>query len=163
MRVLRSDWLTQGPMSGAFENQLAESTGAEHVVACSSGTAALHLAAMAAGLGEGQTAIVPAITFVATASAVRMTGAEVIFADVDPDTGRMTADTLQAALSEAGSRPVGAVLPVHLGGAASSMPEIAAVTADHDAIVIEDACHALGGSYERNGEQVSVGAWKSVV
>ena len=158
VRVLRSDWLTQGPLVERFEKLLAERTGSKYAVACSNGTAALHLAALAAGLGEGQSAIIPAITFVATANAVRMTGAEVIFADVDPTTGRMTADTLASALHDGELDRVRAVLPVHLGGAATAMPEISTVAADHNAIVIEDACHALGGSYERNGEAVPVGA-----
>jgi len=157
-QVLRSDWLTQGPMVEAFEKKLTEVTGSRHAVVCSSGTAALHLAAMAGGLATGKSAIVPAVTFVATASAVRMTGAEVVFADVDPMTGRITPETLSAALSNTGAASVSAVLPVHLGGSATSMPEICSIASAHDAIVIEDACHALGGGYERDGEVVPVGA-----
>jgi dTDP-4-amino-4,6-dideoxygalactose transaminase len=155
-RVLRSDWLTQGPLVEAFEQAITEKTGAAHAVACNSGTAALHLAAMAAVLGPGISAVVPAVTFLATANVVRMTGAEVIFADVDPDTGRMTAETLTAALDKQSS--VRAVMPVHLGGAASSMQEIAAIAKRHDAVVIEDACHAFGGGYDRDGKSVPVGA-----
>lgn len=159
--VLRSDWLTQGPLVEDFEKGICESTGAVHAVSCNSGTAALHLALMAAGLQNGQAAIVPAITFLATANAVRMTGAEVVFSDVDPQTGRMTAETLEAAFAQArcSKQDVRAVLPVHLGGEASSMPGIASVSAAHNAIVIEDACHAFGGAYSRpNGTQAKVGA-----
>ena len=86
--VLRGPYLTTGAAIAAFERALAETVSAPGAVACSSGTAALHLAAMSIGLGPGDAAVVPAITFLATANAVRLTGAEVVFADVDPDTGR---------------------------------------------------------------------------
>ena len=160
-KVLRSDWLTQGPVVEEFEKRMCRVTGAAHSVACNSGTAALHLATMAAGLREGLAAIVPAITFVATANAVRMTGAEVVFADVDPQTGRMTAETLEAAFASADAtgQKIHAVLPVHLGGAAVSVMEIAAISARRDAMVVEDACHALGGSHSGpNGLAVPVGS-----
>jgi dTDP-4-amino-4,6-dideoxygalactose transaminase len=99
--ALHSDFLTTGPLVGQFEAAFAEKTGAAHAVACNSGTAALHLAALALDLGERQAAVVPAITFLATANAVRMTGAEVVFADVDPDSGLMTEATLAEALARA--------------------------------------------------------------
>ena len=156
--ALRSDWLTQGPFVEKFEERLAETTTAEHTVVCANGTAALHLAAMAAGLGQGTSAVVPAITFVATANAVRMTGAEVLFADVDPNTGRLTDETLAHALERANDHaPVLAVFPVHLTGVASSLPEMNAIAAERDIIIIEDACHALGSEYERNGKLTPVG------
>src|SRR5204863_5584700 len=100
--ALRDDFLTTGPRVEEFEQAFAAATGAAHAVACNSGTAALHLAALALDLGPGQAAIVPTLTFLATANAVRMTGAEVVFADVDPDTGLMTAESLGAALHRAG-------------------------------------------------------------
>lgn len=160
-RVLRSDWLTQGPLVEEFEAGIRKLTGAAHAVVCNSGTAALHLATMAAGLREGLAAIVPAITFVATANTVRMTGAEVVFADVDPQTGRMTAETLDAAFAkaDAAKQEVHAVMPVHLGGAATSLAEIAAVSVRRAAMVVEDACHAFGGSHPGpNGSAVPVGS-----
>ncbi len=84
-----------------FEAAFAEATGATCAVACNSGTAALHLAAMALDLKNGEGVVVPTTTFLATANVVRMTGAEVVFADVDPATGLMTAETLDAALARA--------------------------------------------------------------
>ncbi|HRQ82511.1 MAG TPA: aminotransferase class I/II-fold pyridoxal phosphate-dependent enzyme, partial [Azospirillaceae bacterium] len=87
--TLRSAWLTQGPAVPAFERRLAEIVGAPDAVACASGTAALHLCALALGLGPGDAAVVPANTFLATANVVRLCGAEVAFADVDPATGLM--------------------------------------------------------------------------
>src|SRR4051794_30702939 len=96
---LKGDYLTTGPIVDAYESDFAAAAGAAHAVACNSGTAALHLAAMALDLQPGQAAIVPTITFLATANVVRMTGAEVIFADVDPDTGLLTPELLREAVS----------------------------------------------------------------
>lgn len=142
--ALRDDFLTTGPRVEAFEQAFAASCGARHAVACNSGTAALHLAVLAAGLSEGDTAIVPAMTFLATANAVRMTGAEVVFADVDPATGLLTEATLRDALhrANAAGRKARAVLPVHLNGQICDMAALRAVA--EDLVVIEDACHALG-------------------
>ncbi len=159
--MLRSDWLTQGPSVEEFEKGICQVAGAAHAVVCNSGTAALHLAAVAAGLTEGLAAIVPAITFVATANAVRMTGAEVVFADVDPQTGRMNAATLEAAFarSDRGNRKIRAVFPVHLGGEPSSVADVHEVSAGREALVVEDACHAFGGSYrDGGGSAIPVGA-----
>src|SRR5437764_10287097 len=95
--ALRSELLTTGPLVGRFEQALAALTGAREAVACSSGTAALHMAARALGLGPGHTIIVPAITFAATASAPHLLGAEIVFADVDPETGLIRASDMEAA------------------------------------------------------------------
>ncbi|MCW5724117.1 MAG: UDP-4-amino-4,6-dideoxy-N-acetyl-beta-L-altrosamine transaminase [Maricaulaceae bacterium] len=143
-RALRSDFLTTGPEVPAFEAEFAVATGAAHAVACNSGTAALHLALAALGTGPGDVCIVPAITFVATANAARYCGADVVFADVDPDTGLMTPDSLRAALDRCGGRRVRAVLPVHLAGQCADMPAIAEISQAAGAAVVEDACHALG-------------------
>src|SRR6266700_4214049 len=97
--VLRGDWLTGGPAVGQFEAALAERVGARYAVACSSGTAALHLAAMAAGLGPGDKVIVPTVTFLATANAARYVGADVVFADVDAETGLLGEAELKAAIA----------------------------------------------------------------
>lgn len=144
--ALRSDYLTTGPLVSRYEEAFAAATGAEHAVVSNSGTAALHLAAMALGLGPGDAAAVPTITFLATANAVRMTGAEVVFADVDPDTGLLTADTLQAALRQAerNGLKVKAAFPVHLTGQLCDMAAIGQVASRHGLKLVEDACHALG-------------------
>ncbi|PWB59729.1 MAG: UDP-4-amino-4,6-dideoxy-N-acetyl-beta-L-altrosamine transaminase [Bradyrhizobiaceae bacterium] len=143
--ALRGDFLTTGPKVEEYEGAFARATGAAHAVACNSGTAALHLAALAAGLGPGDAAVVPAATFLATANAVRMTGAEVVFADVDPDTGLMTAETLAAALARAPrDHTARAALPVHLNGQVCDMAALAAVARAKGVALIEDACHALG-------------------
>ena len=143
--VLRGERLAHGPIVGQFEQALANWTGARDAAACSSGTAALHLALRALQVGEGDVCVVPAMTFLATATAARLCGAEVAFADVDPASGLMTAEGLAEALARAG-RPVKAVLPVHLGGRICDMPGIARVARAAGAAVVEDACHALGGA-----------------
>jgi dTDP-4-amino-4,6-dideoxygalactose transaminase len=88
--AMRGELLTTGPYVGRFETALAKTVGAKHAVVCANGTAALHMAARALDLGPGTKVIVPSITFLATASAPHMNGAEIVFADVDPDTGLMT-------------------------------------------------------------------------
>ena len=156
--VLRSETLTTGPAVAAFERALAEAVDAPSALACSSGTAALHLAAMSIGLGPGDAAVVPAITFLATANAVRLTGAEVLFADVDPDTGLMGADHMAAAIGAAGDLRVRAVFPVHFAGRPAPMEEIAALAHARGLAIVEDACHALGSTYETgDGVQARIG------
>ncbi|MGE5506651.1 MAG: UDP-4-amino-4,6-dideoxy-N-acetyl-beta-L-altrosamine transaminase [Actinomycetota bacterium] len=143
VRVLRGDWLTSGPAVDDFEQALAAETGAADAVACNSGTAALHLAAMALGLGPGDVVAVPAITFVATANAARFVGAEVVFCDVDPATALVTPATVEAAIERAG-KPVKAVFPVHVAGQAVDMAALAGVCRPRGIRLVEDACHAIG-------------------
>lgn len=145
VEVLRGDFLTTGPAVDAFEQAFAARVGAPHAVACANGTAALHMACMALGLGAGDAVIVPAVTFLATASAPALVGAEVVFADVDADTGLMTPDSLRDALGRAKGRPR-AVFPVHLAGQCVDLDAIAALAAEADLTVVEDACHAVGAA-----------------
>jgi UDP-4-amino-4,6-dideoxy-N-acetyl-beta-L-altrosamine transaminase len=156
VEVLRGDWLTTGPNVEAFETALAAQVGAEFAVSCSSGTAALHLAALAMGLGPGDVAVVPSITFAATANAALYVGAEVIFADIDPDTGLMTGDTLQEALDRCRGRNVRAVFPVHLNGQCADPEAISKIAAEAGLGLIEDACHALGSSYRAGDGTVAL-------
>ncbi|MBC6983660.1 UDP-4-amino-4,6-dideoxy-N-acetyl-beta-L-altrosamine transaminase [Caulobacter sp. 17J80-11] len=142
--ALKSDFLTTGPLVDRFEAALAQAVGAEHAVVCSNGTTALHLAVHAAGVKPGDVCVVPAITFVATANCARYQGADVVFADVDPATGLMTADTLTEALTRVGGRPLRAVLPVHLAGNTVDTAAVRKLAEAAGAVVIEDACHAVG-------------------
>lgn len=144
--VLRGDWLTQGPTVEAFERALCERTGAAHAVSCANGTAALHLATLALGLGPGDAVVVPAVTFLATANAARYVGAEVAFADVDPDTGLMGPEQAAAAIerAERAGWRVRALAPVHFAGQTADMAGLGALAARHGLAVIEDACHAIG-------------------
>ena len=146
LSVLRSDYLTTGPTNQLFEETLASRVNAQHAVVCSSGTAALHLAALALDLGPGDSVIVPTLTFLATANAARFVGAEVIFADVDPHTGLMGPEELLDAIRKCSGTPR-AVFPVHLNGQSVDMERIATIASTHGLYVVEDACHALGTRY----------------
>jgi UDP-4-amino-4,6-dideoxy-N-acetyl-beta-L-altrosamine transaminase len=157
--VLRGDWLTTGPMVGRFEAALAAETGAKHVVVCSNGTTALHLSAVALDLKEGDAVVVPAITFLATANAARYVGADVVFADVDPDTALMGPEHLTEALERAGKLKARAAFPVHLGGQSVDMAGLAKVARDRGLALVEDACHALGGRHRASsGDWATIGA-----
>ena len=142
-KVLRSAWLTQGPAVEAFEQGLARAAGAKYAVACANGTAALHLACLAAGLKKGDEAVVPAITFAATANAALYCGAEPVIVDVRPDTLTMDPAAFRRALT---SRTK-AVLPVHFTGLPADMAEISAIARKRGLSIIEDAAHALGATY----------------
>lgn len=156
--ALMAPLLTTGPLVERFEQALAATTAAREAVVVSNGTAALHLAARAIHLNRAQTAIVPSVTFVATANAVRYCGAEVVFADVDPATGLMTAETLLEALRRAPSNTARAVFPVHLAGQTCAMGAIAGLAREWGLWIVEDACHAIGGDQTTTHGPVPVGA-----
>lgn len=141
--VLRSDYLTTGPKIADFEAALAQKLKVDHAVVCANGTAGLHLAYLAEGIGPGDKVIVPAITFLATANAVRFCGADVLFADVDPDTGLMNLDHAEQLMQQEAK----AIVPVHYAGQCVDMAALAHLCQIYDVAVIEDACHALGSSY----------------
>lgn len=157
VKALKADILTTGPRVESFERAFAAKVGAEYAVVCSNGTAALHMAVMALDVGPGDLCIAPAVTFVATANAARFQGADVIFADVDAQTGLMTPNTLKQAVAKAGGRPIKAVLPVHLSGRTVDLSGIRDVADAEGATVIEDACHALGTRTVFNGVSTAVG------
>jgi UDP-4-amino-4,6-dideoxy-N-acetyl-beta-L-altrosamine transaminase len=162
--ALRGDFLTTGPTVEAFEQAFAETTGARHAVACANGTASLHLAMLALKVQPGEACVAPSTTFLATANCARYVGAEVIFADVDPDSGLMTPGTLAAALARAGGRKVRAILPVHLRGDFVDLPAIQRLAAEAGAVVVEDAPHALGGTMRFDGREARAGdcAWSAM-
>ena len=143
VRVLRSGWLTRGPVVPRFEAALAEATGARHVVAVSSCTAALHLALLAAGVGPGDEVITTPITWPATANVVEQVGAVPVFADVDPRTLNLDPASVAARVT----RRTRAVLPVHMAGAPVDLDALQGGADDRGAVLIEDAAHALGASY----------------
>ncbi len=145
VEVLRSDFLTQGPAVERFERALAEQCGAKHAVAVSSATAALHLAALAAGVGPGDTVWTSPVTFVASANCARYCGANVDFVDIDPITWNLSAGALEEKLARAAQRPK-AIVAVHLGGLSCDMEPIARMARAHGSVVIEDASHAVGAS-----------------
>jgi len=142
---MRHGTLTQGPAIDRFERAVADYVGARHAVVVTSGTAALHLACAAAGVGPGDNVVTSAITFVASANCARYLGASPQFADIDPDTLNIDPSDLERRCAVLGR--VRAVIPVHFAGLPCDMPAIRVIAQSHHAMVIEDAAHALGAQY----------------
>ncbi|WP_327693131.1 DegT/DnrJ/EryC1/StrS family aminotransferase [Streptomyces sp. NBC_00459] len=147
-----SGWVAQGPRVAAFEQAFAERVGAEHGIAVSSCTTALHLALVVLGLGPGDEVVVPSLSFIATANAVRYVGAEPVFADVDPASGNLTTVTVDAVRT---SRTK-AVLAVHQGGVPADVHSLRTACADWDLPLVEDAACAIGSTV--GGKPVGQGA-----
>jgi len=153
--VLRSRWLTMGGVSQSFEREFADMVGARHGIAVNNATAALHLACVACGIGPGDEVIVPSLTFVATANAVRYTGATPVFADVvSEDDLTISVESIEKCLTE----KTRAIIVMHYGGYACDMPAITAFADQHGLAVIEDAAHSAGASLEGRG----LGSWGKV-
>src|SRR5208282_5008210 len=142
--VMRSDWLTTGPKVEEFEEAFAAGVGAKYAISFSSGTAALHGAAFAAGLKPGDEAITTPMTFAATANCVLYLGATPVFADVSPDTLNIDPAQVAARITPR----TRAILPVDYAGHPADMDAIQELASQHRCIVIEDACHALGAEYK---------------
>src|SRR5271166_3273148 len=144
VEVLKSDWLTTGPKIGEFEERFAAWVGARHAVSFSSGTAALHGAAFAAGLGAGDEAITTPLTFCATANCVLYQGAAPVFADVWDDT--LNLDPREV-LKKISSRTK-AIIAVDYAGHPAALDELRGIVERAGAVLIEDACHALGAEFQ---------------
>lgn len=144
VKVLKSDYLTTGPAVAAFEKKVADYVGAKYAVAVSNGTAALHVACLAAGIGEGDEVITTPITFAASANCVLYCGGTPVFADIDPDTYNISPVELERKIT---SRTK-AIIPVHYTGQPCDMDAILEIARKHDLLVIEDGAHALGASYK---------------
>ncbi len=149
--VLKSGHLVAGPETAAFEEEFAEFVSAPHAVAVSSGTAALHLALMALGIGAGDEVIVPSFSFAASANAVRLAGAEPVFVEVDPVTYCATADLIEPAITAR----TAAIMIVHLYGLAANMGEMSELAARSGVAVVEDAAQAHGAAWDGR----AVGSW----
>jgi len=144
VEVLRSDWLTTGPKVDEFEEAFAARVGAKHAISFTSGTAALHAAAFAAGLNPGDEAITTPLTFAATANCVLYCGATPVFADVSSDTINLDPEQFKSKLT---SR-TRAILPVDYAGHPAELAAVMEIAQRHRLVVIEDACHALGAEYQ---------------
>lgn len=156
VEVLKSDQLTCGQKVIDFEDSLKSFVQSKFAVSCSNGTTALHLASLAIGLKPGDVVIVPSITFLATANAARYCGAEVVFCDVDEESGLMRVEHLEEAFSRCSKKPK-AVFPVHLAGQTVDMLSLSQFARSHEMYIIEDACHAFGSSYEDENGSHKVG------
>ena len=150
INVLRSDFLTQGPVVPAFEQSVANQVGASHAVAVNSATSALHVACLALGLSKGDRLWTTPITFVASANCARYCGADVDFVDIQPSTGLMCTAALREKLRQAEITNMlpKIVVPVHLAGTSCDMFEINKLADDYGFSIVEDASHAIGGIYQ---------------
>jgi len=160
--VLKSDWLTQGPVVPRFERALAEACGAGHAVAVNSATSALHIACLALELGPGDWLWTSPITFLASANCARYCGAHVDFVDIDPRTYNMCPVALARKLDQARAegRLPKIVVPVHLAGQSCDMAAIHALSGEFGFRIVEDASHAVGGRYR--GKPVGDGRFSDV-
>jgi UDP-4-amino-4,6-dideoxy-N-acetyl-beta-L-altrosamine transaminase len=150
--VLRGNFITQGPVVPAFEDAVASRCGVAHGVAVSSATAALHLACLVLDVGPGDVVWTSAITFLASANCARYCGAGVDFVDIDPKSWNLSVECLAGMLADADAagRLPKVVIPVHLGGQPSDMAAIHELSRRYGFKVIEDASHAIGGSYRES-------------
>jgi len=151
--VLRSDFLTQGPLVEEFERRFSARVGARHAVAVSNATEALHLAMRVAGIGAGDRVVTSPNTFLASANCAAYVGATPDFADIDPVTYTLDPGALEQNWRD-GTR---AVVAVDFAGQAADLPGIARVARAKGAIIIEDACHATGGSFHAEGRAWPIG------
>lgn len=144
VEVLCSDYVTTGPAVAEFEKSVAEYTGAKYAVAVSNGTAALHIACLAAGIKEGDEVITTPITFAASANCVLYCGAKPVFADIEPDTYNIDPTKIEEKITS----KTKAIIAVHFTGQPCKMDEIHEIAKKHNLFVIEDAAHALGAEYK---------------
>jgi perosamine synthetase len=142
--VLTSDWLTTGPKIPEFEQKFADAVQVKEAVAVSNGTAALHTAMYALGIRKGDEVIVPTMTFAATANCVAFQGARPVFADVDPNTLLIDPNKIEDLIT---SRTK-AIIAVDFAGQPCDYDRLAEITNRHNLVIVDDACHALGGSFK---------------
>ncbi|MDP2641150.1 MAG: UDP-4-amino-4,6-dideoxy-N-acetyl-beta-L-altrosamine transaminase, partial [Candidatus Yanofskybacteria bacterium] len=143
-RILKSDWLTQGPMVEQFERAIAQYCGAKYAVAFSSGTAALHAAYKAAGIQAGDEVITTPLTFAATANGVVYCGGTPVFVDINEQTLNIDPQEIERKIT----KKTKAIAPVDFGGKPCEYKEILRIAKKHKLLVIEDASHALGAEYK---------------
>ncbi len=141
--ALRSSNLTQGPLVEQFEKSVAQYCGAKYAVAVSNGTAALHIACLAAGVSAGDEVITSAITFAASPNSVLYCGGKPVFADIEPNTALIDPVDIRKKIT----RQTKAIIPVHFAGHPANMEEIGKIAKENNLIVIEDAAHAIGAKY----------------
>ena len=143
-RVLRSGMMAQGPEVKAFEEEFSQFVDGRRCIAVNSGTSALHLGFLAAGIKPGDEVIVPSFSFAATANSVALAGAVPVFGDIDPKTFNLDPDHVETLITPRTK----AIMPVHLYGHPAHMDEIMALAKKHNLLVVEDAAEAIGGKYK---------------
>jgi dTDP-4-amino-4,6-dideoxygalactose transaminase len=155
LRVLRSRWLSMGEETQQFEKEFSEFVGAKHAFAVTNATAALHMACAAVGIGPGDEVIVPSLSFVATANAVRYTGGTPVFADIEGETSlTISPESIEKCITE----KTRAIMVMHYAGFACNMPVIMAIAKRHKLFLLEDSAHTVGASLDGK----HLGTWGDV-
>lgn len=154
--VLKSPFLTTGPVAAEFESALCHLTGAKHAIVCSNGTTALHLACLGLGISENDLGITSPITFLASANCVEFCGGRTDFVDIDPASLCLSPEKLEDYCKNVAVPKV--VIPVDFAGIPADLPTIHSLSKKYGFHIIEDAAHSIGSSYEWNGSQISCGA-----
>jgi len=161
VKVLKSDWLTQGPNIKLFEEAFASYVGAKFAIAVSNGTAALHLNALALNVKPGDKVITTPITFVASANCIRYCGGEVVFADIDPETYLLDIESVRRILVKDYKKEIKGIIPVNFAGRVVDMEAYRELANEFGCWIIEDACHSPGGYfYNKSGEKIFSGSGK---
>jgi len=159
VEILKADYLTQGPKIKEFEDAFASYVDAKYAVAVSNGTAALHLCALALNVSEGQKVITTPITFAASANCVRYCGGEVVFGDIDPETYLLDINSVRKLLEASPKGIYSGIIPVDFAGRAVNLEAYRKLADEHGLWIIEDACHAPGGSFiKSNGQESKCGS-----
>ena len=159
VEVLKADYLTQGPKIKEFEDAFASYVDAKYAVAVSNGTAALHLCALALNVRVGQKVITTPITFAASANCVRYCGGEVVFGDIDPDTYLLDINSVRELLEASPKGTYSGIIPVDFAGRAVDLEAYRNLANEYGLWIIEDACHAPGGSFiKSNGQESKCGS-----
>ncbi|MEW6618226.1 MAG: UDP-4-amino-4,6-dideoxy-N-acetyl-beta-L-altrosamine transaminase [bacterium] len=157
VEVLKSDWVTQGPKVEEFERRITEYCGAKFAVVVSSGTAALHIACLSAGIGKDDEVITSPITFVASSNCVLYCGGRPVFADIEEDTANIASDEIKKRITS----KTKAIIPVDFAGHPCDLEAIGKIANENNLIIIKDACHSLGAEYRSQKlEWVKVGSCK---
>ena len=154
IETLKSDYLTQGPKIAEFESAFANYVDSKYAVAVSNGTGALHLCALALGVEEGDKVITTPITFAASANCVRYCGGEVVFSDIDPETYLLDIDKVRTLLEASPKGTYKGIIPVDFAGRANDLEAFKKLADEYNLWIIEDACHAPGGSFQDHSKTV---------
>ena len=160
LKALRSKLITTGNFVKKYEDKINKLLNSNFAVSCSSGTSALHLAMLAIDLKKNDIVVMPAINFVASYSICKMIGAKIFLADVDKYTGQMTPETLLACINKNNLKKIKLVITMYLGGYPENIIELYKIKKKKNFYIIEDACHALGASYEFKKKKIMVGSCK---
>lgn len=158
VRVLKSDWLTQGPSVKEFEDAFSNYIGSRFAVAVSNGTAALHLSVLSLNIKPGDKVITTPNTFVASANCVKYCGGEIVFSDINPDTYLLDIDKVRKLLEESPKGTYKGIIPVDFAGRANDLEKFRSLADEYGLWILEDSCHSPGGYFiDSNGEKQNCG------